>query len=343
MYLRSEGFDTYGAIVANAELAQWSEFNGDLETTNARTGEYCCEFSQNEFNRIALGGPKTTVISGFAFRPNFIPAGDMLQIWRYKDSTNAPQVTIGTTSTGALRAMRGDYNGTLLGTSADLVFGAEAYNFIECKVTIDDTEGAIEVRVNQVTVLNLTGIDTKNTSESTISQFEVGHRSSGSSQTYQIDDLYLLDDTGDQLNDFIGDHAVLEDVADGDGAFTEWTSNISGDLYEAVDEIPQDGDTSFIQAAAVYDRASFTFPDLDPSYTGVSAVEMFYIGKKNNTGEAAVQILAESGGTEGAGDIDSMTEQYSGYSAVFELDPFSGLPWSISGTNNVEMILDRTA
>ena len=231
MYLRSDGLDTYGGDVANMLVSQWSACNGSLTTSNPRTGTYCLRFAQNDFARIAYGAAKTTVISCFAYRTDSVPAGDMLQFWRFKDAANSPQVTIGTTSTGAIRAMRGDWDGTLLGTSADLVIGAGAYYFIESKVTINGSTGSVEVRVNGVTVLNLSGINTQATGLATTSQWDIGHRSAGSSQFFNVDDFFLLDDTGTYLNDFIGDHAVVEDVVDADGAFADWTSNISGDLY----------------------------------------------------------------------------------------------------------------
>jgi hypothetical protein len=65
----------------------------------------------------------------------------------------------------------------LLGRS-DPCVAPGGYHHFEFKTKIDNATGYIEVRVNEVTVLNLTGIDTQNTANAAAAQFMVGSRGS---------------------------------------------------------------------------------------------------------------------------------------------------------------------
>lgn len=342
MYLRSDGFDTYGVSEADMLLAQWSEVSAFLSASNPRNGTHSLQFASNDFARIAFGAAYKTSIVSFAIDIEAQASFDLINWWSFRNAANGAQVTLGLTTTGAIRAYRGERDGTALGTSADLVVGAGAWYFIENKVTVDAVSGAVEVRVNGVTVLNLTGINTLNAGSDEASQVRWGQNTNGDANAMWIDDLHILNTSGTYLNDFIGDHAVIEDVPDADGADTGWTPSAGLDSYAMVDEIPQDGDTTYVQASAVNDRVSYTFPDLPAGYTGVACVELFHISRKTTAGDGTVKTICHSNVTEADGDSDALTETYSGYGSAFEIDPDTSLPWTIAGANAVEMVEERT-
>src|SRR3546814_17566377 len=80
-------------------------------------------------------------------------------------------------TTGVVRAYRGaDYLGTLLGQGSSPAIVANAWQHVEAKVVISDTVGTVEVRVEGVTVLDLSGLDTLNSADATVAQVALGSR-----------------------------------------------------------------------------------------------------------------------------------------------------------------------
>src|SRR5262245_56180486 len=79
--------------------------------------------------------------------------------------------------------------------------------YMEMKVTIHDTAGAVVVRIDGQTVLNLTNQDTRNggTGFCNSIQFICGNVGSAY-MSYNLDDFYICDTAGSApFNDFLGD------------------------------------------------------------------------------------------------------------------------------------------
>lgn len=349
MYLKAEGFDTYGTDETNMTLAQWAEVQSgcQLSATYNRHGTYGLNITAGNLSecRIGFGDNLSEVIIGFAF--NFhsgIPTGSNDSAMEILDNAGGAVMSVIWGSDGSFLVKRGNKSsGTLIAQTDPSVYGASAFYHFEMRSLVSATVGTCEIRINGVTVLNATGLNNAGTANVEFSQLRLENGSGGAGgAAYAVDDLFILDTTGSYNNDFLGDMAVLEDVPDADGTYTgEWTPSTGSDQYAMIDEIPQDGDTSYDEATAVYDTMSVTFPDIDVSFTGIACVELFHISRKTTAGDGSVQCRADSNGTEVAGDTDALTESYSGYRSVFEEDPDTATVWSVAAANAVEMILER--
>jgi hypothetical protein len=107
-----------------------------------------------------------------------------------RDASNASHFAIVLGTDGSVFVSRGaainggSIGGTLLGRS-DPCVAAGGYHHFEYKAKIDNSTGYVEVRINQVTVLNITGADTQNTANASAAQYALG-RSGGPLTSAQV-------------------------------------------------------------------------------------------------------------------------------------------------------------
>jgi hypothetical protein len=245
--LGCDGFDHYG-VIGNLTEGAWAEVTTGggaitLVTTNPRTGTHHLRFATSSAVRTArrvLGGPKTTVGIACVLYMSQLPSSNAaFVIYDFRDAANAFQVSIVVQSTGTISAYRGTKDGVLLGTSASPAVTAEAYQHIETIVFFSQTVGTVEVRVNGVTVLSLTGQDTVASSLVECSQigFVCGN-SNGAGTAHgvlsDLDDVFWYDETGSFNNSFLGDRRVLTLFPDADTVQADWTAVGAANGFDAI-------------------------------------------------------------------------------------------------------------
>lgn len=351
-----DGFDHYG-VLSNLTEGVYAEIGGSvtLVTSNPRTGTHSLRFngaagglSATTARRI-LGGAKTTVgIGGVFFYANLPTNPQRCKIFDFRDANNSIQVTIICDTTGTVSAYRGQVTGTLLGTSASPVLVADSYQHIEALVFFSQTVGTIEVRVNGVTVLSLSGIDTVASSLVESSQVTFGGSASlslASTVDQNIDDVFCYDDTGSFNNTFIGDRRVLTLFPDSDTIQADWTPVGSATGFGAIDEENPDGDTTYITASAPGSPgpiSEFGIQNLPAGVSAVSAVVLVELARKTEAGVANTQWSVVSGAFETAGADKPMTEVYTYRQDVFETDPASAAPFTPAEVDALLIKVERT-
>lgn len=342
--LWAEGFDHYGDDETMMLDGPYAAVSGStLTTAKARTGLRSLltgSANGNGFRRV-WGAAKSTVGIGAAFWHDALPSNNFSRmLFDFRDNANNNQVRLWLLSTGAIQARADPFDGVTLGTSTALVT-ANAWNHIEAKVHIDSSAGTVEVRLNGVTVLNLTGVNTNHTATGETSQVFSGSLSTYFDSVY-MDDMVAWDTDGASNNDFIGDRKVFTDFPDADTADVDWTPNSGSNRWSRISENPPDGDTSYDSSASAGDKMGVTFPDLDAQVTSVTAVILLHKSKKTDAGDCNVQLHAISGADTADGTDRPMTTAYSLYQDVFEVDPATSAPWTNGGASAVAMQVERT-
>lgn len=356
-----DGFDHYGAGAAgrlamlDGAWAQITNASSAPSATWPRTGSYgfaAVVSTSSEVNRRVLGGAKTTVGLGAAFYLTALPATNgRLKLFDFRDAANGIQCAIVVQSTGTIAAYRGD-NSTLLGTSAAPAVTAAAQTHVEAKVTFDNTTGAIEVRVNGVSVLNLSGIDTVNTANVECSQVGVGCTpvagSPGGLGTLYFDDLFAWDDAGAQCNDFLGDRRVRTIFPSADTAMEEWTATGATDGYDCINDASPDGETTYISALPLVGSppapltSIYALEDPPAGVGSIAAVQTYVRMRKTEAGDTNVKVSLLSSGDEAEGADRAITEAYTYWTDVHELNPNTGTPWSESSLSAAQLQIKRT-
>ncbi len=359
MLLWVDGYDHYGGTIGNLTAGgAYSEvhdagFSGIvLSTAQARTGTHSVLINDNSsFGGAAFGsyyrkafpnGALTKVGIGFASYLPALPAVSVAQRVIFRDFNNADQFYVHITTTGAIQAVRAD--GTVLGTTSGPVITAAAWNHIEIYTEMSQTVGVVKVYINEVLVLNVTGVDNVNTALVETSQFIFRSRAtSGESATspWYIDDLFIYDETGTINNTApLGDLNAYMLVPVADTAEADWTKSTGTDGYALIDETtPNDAD--YIQAANAGDRSDFDLTDIPTTINFVAGLFAHTRALKTDAGGAVLRTSIQQGSDTLAGDNKAITTAATWWFQEFEIDPSTGARFNREGVNTAKVRFDR--
>ena len=355
-----DGFDHYGDDKTKMTDGAWAEVSniGSISQVNPRTGlrsySQINQSSNAGSQRRVFGGPKGTVGLGGAWWFSNLPTvNNRAILYQFRDASNVPQLTIYLQSTGIIAAVRGGTGFDVIGDSVTPAVTAEAYQHIECMATINSSTGAAEVRVNGVTVLSLSGeTTTHETSPSNeTSQGVVGAAGGvGSGNTgmdvFYLDDLFAYDTEGSYNNYFIGDRRVFTLVPNADSVAQDWVRNVGAADFETINELTPDDDTTYIEAVSGISPNAISEFELSVLPLGVSAISAVVLvnrAKKTDAGAANILATAISGSSTTLGANRPITEAYTYYHDVIEVDPDTAAPFTTSAVDTLKLGIERTA
>lgn len=354
-----DGFGRYGgtkAYMLNGSSGQaWAQVDGDFSLSNAnpRTGNWHLRQSNSSsFPQVArrvFGAQLTEVFVGFAYYIAALPASETggtgsggNYIGSFRDQANGLQMNVYLGSDGAIEVRRG--YATVLDRSIPII-GAGAYQHIEIYGKAGaDNDGAVEIRVDEVTRLNLTGITTVLTSNVEFSQFAVGHESVAAALTADLADFYCNDtvDDGSGCSTFIGDCKsgwlpVDADTAQADFALSAGTSG-----YGLLAETPPD-DATYIDTAATAAESDFGLADGPANLSEILTVRPAVRAMKDDAGTCTIAPSIKSGATKATVSDQPVTTAFAYYDSNVPVDPATGVPWAASGLDAALHVVERTA
>lgn len=325
-----DSFDHY----ATADISQkYSDSTfPSISSGNGRRGTSCLRLGGTPNYVTRVLGAHATWIVGFAFKVGALP-GSYLAFLLFNDSSTA-HVDIRLGADGTLRATR---NGTTLATSTNAL-SASTYYYIEVKVTIDDSAGAVEVRVNGSSTnwINITSQDTRNAGNASANVIRLQGMNGTSSADFE--DLYICDGSGSINNDFLGDVRVDCYLPNGNGNSSQLVGSDSNstDNYQLVDETSQNGDSDYVQSATVNNKDTYTVADMSHTPTNIFGTQLNMIAKKDDSGTRSICSVCRSGGTDYDGDTQALGTTYVDYRQIRETDPATSSAWTRSNLNSAE-------
>lgn len=221
---------------------------------------------------------------------------------------------------------------------AQYAFRAGIWYRLELKVTLATAAtGSFEMRVNGVSVLTQSTIVTARAHAQLMFSLYSG---AGGAEAWH-DDVYVCDTTGAVNNDFLGDIMVVDETPNQDGIYQEWTPLSGTDHFAMVDEIPPDGNTSYVSDGTIGHRDTYKYPS-----TGVPAGSQLVALQVNIDAEkdvAGTRIIAPLVRQAGAGadfvgtDISlSQDPAYAIFHQVFDVNPVSGAAWAVADLTAAE-------
>lgn len=361
-----DGFEQYGAsethmVEGVGGAAAWSEVTGSgvsLSTANPATGAYnmrmvaTSSFAQKM--RRALGQSKQ--VSGIGYRLSLADLPDTeeaapdtsggiyMSLIEFRDVSNDEQIRINLGTEGSVRALRGS---TALGRS-DPCIAAGGYHHFECKASIHNSTGYVEVRVNEVTVLNLTGIDTQNTANAENSQFRFGMYpvvTATVSTTQDTDDIFAWDDDASDAEntvvDFVGDKGCYYLPVNADTAEADWLKSSGVTGYELIDETtPNDSD--YIGDSTGAARSIFAVAALPGNVAEVIAMMPVIRARKEESGTVNLRGGVVVGAEESYTATNSPSTEYAYMTPTPKtIDPDTGVAWANDA--DPSLLIERTA
>lgn len=278
---------------------------------------------------------------GFAFYIDDAPVvaadGQFLDI-RGGGSTH---LILGVNTSGGLTVYRGTTS-TVLVSSSNGIITYGAWQHIELKATINDTTGAVEVRLNGVAVITLSSVDTRNAGSAGIDRFSIGQIDPIGSHV-RFCDLAIWNSSGSSNNNFLGDCRVDTIFPTSDGTYTAFTPSTGSSHYALVDEASVNT-SDYNDGASSGDRDSYGMGNLTAlTSSTVYGVQVAAAVQKDDAGARSAGTMVRSGSTnsDGAGAALSTSQVF--ICEIYEQDPNATAAWTESTVNAMEAGVKVTA
>lgn len=343
-----DSFDVYGSGAGGSTKMLdgiWAAVvSGQPTATQIRTGLFSFGMENagaNQSIRRVFGADKSIVGVGFALYLNALPgSATSTYLANFLNSGGADICTVTISTTGELQIRTGARTGTVRATSP-VALVATAWQHIEIKVSISATVGACEIRVNGVTVLNASNINTDAAAGGVTSNVEIGH-SNASAVIMFVDDIFAWDTAGSFNNSFIGDKRVYALYPNADTSVADWVPDTGAVGYSRINETTP-VDSSYVQADTVGDVSEYNFDNLGATVSSIAAVQLNPRMLKTDAGVNTVQAAIVSGASSASGAARALTTAATYYFDVFEQDPATSTAWTRTGVNNAIARITRTA
>jgi hypothetical protein len=213
--------------------------------------------------------------------------------------------------------------------------------YLECKVTIGSS-GSVDLHIDSQSVGAASGIQTQQSGAARVTK--VAHRAynqySGGVQAgaWLMDDFYVIDTT-DATNhvDFLGECRIQTQYPDADGFQNDFTPSIGSTRFPNVNTHPtsytENGKYNFsgtVGAIDLYSMGNFTISGT------IFAVQSNLVFRKDDVGNRQIQPLMRTNATNYNGSAFPCFSTYTYASAMWEIDPATGLPWILTDLNQAE-------
>lgn len=333
-----DGFDTYQAVNGPGQLTSMGGYDSvgsyTAVATGGWTGNMLSVWGSNPGSvHKNLGAPSSATF-GFGAMV-YINPGYNINFAYFQDSTAATQIILAITASGALSIAR---SGTVILTSANGVIPAAGWYHIEIKVFLDDSAGTAEIRVDEVSVASVSGIDTKYTGLANIQYYTLYPQVS-----IKFDDTFIWDDTGSVNNDWLGYNRVYTMLPTANGATQDWTPN-TGNAWDAINETgAPDEDTTYVGSSTVGDVSLFTLDNVPGTAVDVKGLQTRMYAAKSDAGACGVKHGLLSGSSNHMGAEHALGTSYGVSFDIHETDPDTSALWTVAAANAAQLRLERTS
>lgn len=330
----SESCDLISTTQLQGGSGRWTYTSAGGGSVTVAAGRNGNGFSFNHNNGGTLNiarafDDQATWIVGFSLNLTLTNVSD-IRILSFFDNTTEQVSLWLRTSDKKLELRRG---ATVLATSSDPI-AVSVSNYIECKVTVNNSTGLAELRQNQAVTATFTG-NTRQSANNFANRIVFGATAASNAATVVIDDIYINDGTGSTNNSYIGDVLVKALLPNGAGAHTDFTPS-TGSNYAAVDETPANDDTDYVSSGTVGHIDTYTYPDLATNVNTVKAVVVVPRWRKDDAGGRTMSEVARVGSTDYAGTAVGITQTYGYHERIMEANPATAAAWSRSEVDAAE-------
>lgn len=227
-------------------------------------------------------------------------------------------------------------SGTLLASAPAGTFTFGVRQFLSLRVLVDNSAGEVQLEVNGVEVVNETGIDTRHGSNTELAQWGTYLLIDADDGDVYLDDWVIADNLASPIPNMVHEALVPDGVtADNDGTPTGAATN-----WEACDETPQDGGTTY--STIPVGKQGFTFTDRTETGDPVYVQHMAAIGDPAVGSEVVNGFVSD--GTEVDGSQISLSTDFTSkpVSDILETPP-SGGSWDTTAINGLTAGVERAS
>lgn len=281
-----------------------------------------------------LNSNLSTIYFATAWKCDNLPtSGTKTLLTTYDNGT--PQTSLSIRADGRFQFFRNIT--TAIGTVSSILVVPNVWYHLEANIIINNS-GTLDFRINEVGDPNFPqfGVDTQNTANAYITQIAVGSEG-GSTAIQSYDDVIIRDDG------WSGDLKVKAFFPLGIGSTNSWSVVGASSSWQATDETAPNSDTDYISSSTVGDQTLFTFDTLPTSsvihaVTPIPWVEKTDAGTAQFASEIRLSSTTYTGATQAASD-----SSYTYFPDVNMTSPATGITWTVSEWNSIEIGVVRTA
>jgi len=321
-----ESFDTFTTLTERWDFL--SGGNTQVLAAAARTGIAGLRSGDHyiQKNLTAQG----TWVTGFAYRTSNVL--DAVSLFRDVDGATV-QGALQQNALSQFEVLRG---ATVVATST-LLITLNVFYYLEFKHIIANAGGTLEMRVNGAVWATFTG-DTQQTANPTADRVALGPAAVVEGATRDFDDFYLYDGTGAINNDYAGDSQIERMLPTGAGTYTEFTNLVGAATHwQAVNEVPPNGDTSYAEATVLNQRDTFALGNVTPTSATIPAIQMSMRIRKTAAGALnAARMYRSTAGVDNQGADIALSTSYVSILEVLELEPVGAVAWTVADVNGME-------
>jgi hypothetical protein len=227
---------------------------------------------------------------------------------------------------------------TLVATSAAKVWHGDQWNYIECRFKLSTGgAGLVEVRVNTVTVISYVG-RTANLFTPLLG-LPVGwdflhYAGSSATPLFMVDDRYILDDTGLNNTSYLGNVRVNCQLTSAAGDLTEMSVFGAAANWDAVNE-PILNDVEYVYTPTMGQRDLYT---MNPNVTAqnILGVQVTGAHRQDDSTQLKSNLLMKTGGLLSTGPDHFLSQNYTYYHDMYELNPQTGVGWTAANLNALQ-------
>lgn len=280
-----------------------------------------------------------TFIWGFALARQGTPSASL-----WGDVGTINHVTIVFNVDGTVTFRRGNTAGTIIGTIADVVFPDSVFTYISTKCTLSDTAGTLSCQINGLTqlltpagggppVAELTGLDTKNGGVNTT--FDAVGIIGSSGLINRYDDMYLNNGAGSINNDFWPNIRVETLLPDAAGTYSQFTCSTGTNHQALVDEAPMNV-SDYNLSDVVGNMDTYNVGALSQQFLQIYGLNVTGYLCKSDAGAREGANMIRTNSTDVVGATRALSTTFTTYTDVYELNPVTGLPWTVTEINALQ-------
>lgn len=249
---------------------------------------------------------------------------------------NSAGTTIATLAINTSRQLLwGTTSGTgITGTTSALTL--DTWYYIEGYVKFHASAGAVEIKLDGVSALAQTGIDTVISGGTTTwaALFIDAPLLSTGGKYWWFDDIYILDGNGSAPhNTYLGDCRVIGLFPDADSGPNDFATSSGTDHHALVSEVPA-SESSYIDGEAG-DIDLFTHTNLSEGGT-IFGVLHVVEARKTEPEAPDLRLKCVSGGTTDNGTTEQLAAGVYTQMRILESDPDTSTPWTQTTLNAAE-------
>jgi len=226
--------------------------------------------------------------------------------------------------------------GTTLVATGSIPYQTNTWYLLEFHVKIADTGGVIQLKIDGILDIDYSG-DTQPSTQTAVDNVYLRVNTNQNTHYTWFDDMALNDINGSTHNSWCGDgQIILEQKPNAAGDVTQMAPS-AGSNYACVDDIPPNGDTDYVDGDVnEYDLYGLVDSTI-PSESVIRMVCVVANARDTVAAGGAVALGLKTGGTEyWSSDIPLLTTYLTIRGTVYETNPSTGLPWTISELSSLQ-------